>query len=285
MKLSIIILNYNTKDLTMNCLLSLEKVQQETNFEIILIDNGSIEDSIDDFRKYKNIRLIESKNNLGFARGNNLARKYAKGEYILFLNSDTEVYNNTLKETIKYLDEHKDVGALTCKTILPNGELDKDARRSFPTPWVAFTHFSGLDKLFPKSKIFAKYWYGYESSDEIQEVDALQGAYFLTRKEIMDKVNWFSEDYFLDGEDIDLSWKVKNVQYKVIYYPKVSILHVKKASKKKRSLKSKMAGVNSMEIFFKLRLWQNYPLVLNLTVILAIYFLKIIRLGRVIIKI
>lgn len=276
-KLSIIILSFNTKDLTLACINSLMKVKGEVKFEIIVVDNGSTDGSIATLKKTKGIKLIENKENLGFAGGNNSARKYATGEYILFLNSDTEVYKNTLKETVKYMDENREIGALTCKTVLPNGNLDKDARRSFPTPWVALTHFSGLDKIFPKSRLFSRYWYGYRSADVVQDVDALQGAFFLTRKEILDKIDWFSEDYFLDGEDIDLSWKVKNTGKRVVYYPMVSILHIKKASKKKRSLRSKMAGVNSMEIFYKKHLWERYPLFLNLLVVGAIYVLKGVR--------
>lgn len=279
MKLSIIILNYNTKELTLKCVESVVKNSKGLDHEIIIIDNGSDEK----LEKNKSFKLINSKTNLGFAGGNNIAKKYAKGEYILFLNSDTEVEKDTLTRTLTYMDEHPEIGALTCKLVLPSGELDKDARRSFPTPWVAFTHFSGLDKVLPKSKIFAKYWYGYQSPDKTQEVDVLQGAYFLTRKKILDEVGWFSDDYFLDGEDIDLSFKIKQLGYKIIYYPVVSILHIKKASKKKRSLKSKMAGVNSMEIFYKKFLWERYPLVLNLVVTVGIYIMKGFRFGKAII--
>ena len=236
MKLSIVILSFNTKDLTLACIDSLMKVKGEVKFEIIVVDNGSTDGSLATLKKVKGIKLVESKENLGFAGGNNLSRKYLTGEYVLFLNSDTEVYKNTLKETVKYMDENREIGALTCKTVLPDGNLDRDARRSFPTPWVALTHFSGLDRIFPKSRLFSRYWYGYRSASDIQDVDALQGAFFLTRKEILDEIDWFTEDYFLDGEDIDLSWKVKNTGKRVVYYPKVSILHIKKASKKKRSL-------------------------------------------------
>jgi GT2 family glycosyltransferase len=279
-KLSVIILNYNTKDLTLKCVDSIVRNTKNLDYEIIVVDNGSEEQIF----RYKDIKILRNKTNLGFSGGNNSARKFTNGEYILFLNSDTEVYKDTLKETVKYMDRYSDIGALTCKTVLSNGGLDRDARRSFPTPWVALTHFSGLDRLFPKSKIFARYWYGYKSPDEIQEIDALQGAYFLTRKKILDEVAWFSEDYFLDGEDIDLSFKIKSAGYKIIYYPKVSILHIKKASKKARSLKSVMAGMNSMEIFYKKHLWENYPLILNLVVIVAIYIMKIIRLGKTLIR-
>ncbi|SRR5258708_3193333 len=281
MKLSIIILNYNTKELTINCVKSIIKNTKNLDYEIIVVDNGSSEK----LNKSSDYILVTNETNLGFAGGNNSAYKFAKGEYILFLNSDTEVYKETLKKSVEYLEKNKKIGALTCKTILPSGKLDKDARRSFPTPWVALTHFSGIDRIFPKSKIFAKYWYGYKSADLVQEIDSLQGAYFLTRKKILDKVGWFSEDYFLDGEDIDLSWKIKEAGYENIYYPEVSILHIKKASKKKRSLRSVMAGMNSMEIFYKKYLWERYPLLLNMIVIITIHILKSIRLVKTILKI
>ncbi|HWA51980.1 MAG TPA: glycosyltransferase family 2 protein [Patescibacteria group bacterium] len=278
-KLSIVILNFNTKELTQKCVDSIIGNTKGISYEIVVVDNGSDEK----IPKSKNYKLIESNINLGFAGGNNLARNYVKGEYVLFLNSDTEVYKDSISECLKYFELHDEIGALTCKTVLPNGKPDRDARRSFPTPFVALTHFSGLDKVFPKSKIFAKYWYGYKSPDEIQEVDAIQGAFFLVKKETLDKVDWFSEEYFLDGEDIDLSFKIKSLGKEIIYYPKVSILHIKKASKKKRSLKSKMAGVNSMEIFYKKFLWQRYDLILNLIVVFAIYLLKTLRFGKAII--
>lgn len=283
-KLSIVIVNYNTKEITTNCLLSLTEVVDEVDFEVIVSDNGSGDDSINSFKKLNlnyPLQIIENNANLGFAKGNNVACDYAKGKYILFLNSDTIIFKNTLKETVEYLDNNKEVGALTCKTVLPNGNLDLDARRSFPTPWVALTHFSYLDRIFPKSKIFAKYWYGYKSADETHEVDVLQGAFFLSRREVLDQVGWFSEDYFLDGEDIDLSWKIKHSGHKIIYYPKVSILHIKKASKKKyRNIKAVLGGVRAMEIFYKSRLSNNYPFFVNWLVLFAISLMKVVRMFR-----
>ncbi len=271
MKLSIIILNYNTSELTNNCVESIYKNAPDFEFEVIVVDNGST----DKFPANSKFKLVENKENLGFAKGNNAARKFAKGEYVLFLNSDTVVHENTLQETVDYLENNPEVGAVTCKIVLPDGNLDKDARRSFPTPWVAFTHFSGLDKIFSKSKIFAKYWYGYLSPDKTHEVDVLQGAYFLTRKKILDEVDWFSEEYFLDGEDIDLSWKIKAKDYKIIYYPKVSITHIKKGTKKKYNFSKR--GVEAMEIFYKKFLRQRYNFVINFLVLLGIKILKIIR--------
>lgn len=294
MKLSIIILNYNTESLLKNCLLSLKKVMSEVDFEIIVVDNNSSDQSVEVIENLKsqlnNLYLIQNKENLGFAKGNNRARSLVKGDYVLFLNTDTIVYKDTLQKTVEYLDNHKEVGALTCKLVLPNGKSDKDARRSFITPWIGLVHiFLKLDRLFPTSILFAKYWYGYLPEDQIHEVDAIQGAYFLTRKKILESVNWFDEDYFLDAEDIDLCWKINKKGYKIVYYPDVSILHYKGETKGKiestskknipipERLKYRLSGVTSMEIFYKKRLWSKYPLILNIIVLTGINLLKMLR--------
>src|SRR3989344_8923284 len=158
-KLSIVILNYNTKDLLRDCLLSLKKVRGEIDFEVIVPDNGSTDGSPEmaekDFPWVK--RVVKIGKNLGFAAGNNKARQFASGKYVLFLNSDTVVHKNTLKYTLTYLKKRRDVGALTCKIVLPNGELDKDTRRSFITPWIGLVHlYLRLDRIFPKSALFSK---------------------------------------------------------------------------------------------------------------------------------
>ena len=295
-KLSVIVLSFNTRELLRDCLSSLEKVRNEVNFEVIVPDNGSADQSPEmvekEFPWVK--KVIKIGRNLGFAAGNNKARKYVSGEYVLFLNSDTIVYKNTLASVVRYIDLDSKIGGLTCKVLLKEGKLDKDTRRSFITPWIGLTHiFLKLDRIFTESKTFAKYWYGYIPDDQIHEIDAIQGAFFLTRKTILDKVGWFDEDYFLDGEDIDLSWKIKDKGYKNVYYPKASILHMKGASKGKNKkirhislkekLKYRMAGVNSMEIFYRKRLWENYPLLLNLFVLLGIRTLKAIRFIKILI--
>lgn len=289
-KLSIVILNYNTEDLLRNCLNSLNKVKDELSFEVLVVDNGSTDDSVRMVKKdFVYVKVIKNKKNLGFAAGNNSAKKHCQGKYVLFLNSDTIVKKGTLRETVAFLDKNKNAGALTCKLVLPNGQLDKDARRSFPTPWVSLTHLVlRLDRLFPKSPIFARYWYGYISENKIQEVDVIQGAFFLVRKEILDQLGWYDEDYFLDGEDIDLCWRIWKFGYKIIYYPKVSIIHLKGVTKGKKEserkvpfktrLKFRMAGVNSMEIFYRKRLWKQYPFLLNILVIAGIKALKLVRL-------
>lgn len=292
-KLSIVILNYNTKELLATCLETLKMVEDEVSFEVIVVDNGSTDGSFESTSKnFPWVKMVRLSENLGFAKGNNAAKNICMGEYVLFLNTDTVINKNTLKETAHFLDDNKDVGAVTCKIVLPNGQLDKDSRRTFPTPWVAFTHFSGLDKVFPKSRLFAKYWYGYLSENETHDVDVLQGAFCMVRKSILDQVGWYDEAYFLDGEDIDLCWKIKEKGYRIVYYPKVSILHIKGATKGKRLGLNKSltpaerrrfvtAGIESMEIFYKKHLWEKYPYALNLFVLLGIKTMKFIRFFKV----
>jgi GT2 family glycosyltransferase len=288
--LSVIILNHNTKLLLTDCLNSLKKVSGEVDLETIVVDNGSTDGSPEKVKKeFPLVKLIESGENLGFAKGNNLSRNVCRGEYILFLNSDSLLKKGVLKKTVEYMRRNSDVGALTCKLVLPSGKLDKDARRSFPTPWISFSHLVlPLDKIFPKSRFFAGYWYGYISEDQVHEVDVIQGAFFLTRKMILDKVGWFDEDYFLDGEDIDLCWKIKDTGMKIVYYPEVSIIHLKGASKGKTAefkknvrlgqrIKFRLAGVDSMELFYKKHFWKRYPLLVNVIVVLGINLVKILR--------
>ena len=278
--------------------MSLQAVKNEVKSECIVSDNGSTDNSPKMVKS--NFpwvdKLIENRENVGFAKGNNLAKPFVRGKYVLFLNSDTIVYKDTLKKTVEYLGRHKDVGAITCKIQLPNGELDKDARRAFITPWIALSHiYLKLDRIFPKSKLFAKYWYGHIPEDKTHEVDVLQGAFFMVKKKVLDEVEWFDEDYFLDGEDIDLCWKMKEAGWKIVYYPEVKITHIKGSSKGKVESKNKrniplklrlrhrMAGVDSMELFVRKRLWNRYPLPLLLFVILGIRLLKAIRLVRTVI--
>jgi GT2 family glycosyltransferase len=275
--LSIIILSYNTRDLLSDCLSSLKKVSEEIAFEVIVVDNGSTDGSMEEVKeKFQGVKIIDNKRNLGFAKGNNSARDNTKGKYVLFLNSDTVVGEGVLKKSLKFAEKTPDMGAMTCKLVLANGNLDRDARRRFPTPWISFK------RLILGAT--SEYWYQDVPDTITQEVDAIQGAFFLSPKAVLDKVNWFSEDYFLDGEDIDLCWKIREAGYKIFYYPEVSVLHLKGASKGKKDaaknvplsmrLKFRMASVNSMEIFYKKWMWKRYPLIVNFLVVAGINVIK-----------
>jgi len=286
-ELSIIILNYNTKELLENCLNSMKKCENEVFLEVIVSDNASSDGSADMVRRnFPCVKLLTGENE-GFSKGNNRAKPYVKGKMVLFLNPDTIIHKDVFTGTTAYLREHKDVGALTCKLVLPDGSLDKDTRRRFPTPRISF------NRLILRNGY--KYWYQDVSDNIIQEVDAIQGAFFLTWKSVLDKVGWFDEDYFFQGEDIDLSWKIKNLGLKNIYYPEVSITHLKGAStgksklwKAKISLKHKirvkLATVDAMEIFFRKRLFNKYPRIFSWFVIIGIKLFKVLRLTGVVIS-
>ncbi len=288
-ELTIIILNYNTKELLDDCLNSVMKYKDEVSMEVIVSDNASTDGGPDMVRKkHPWVQLIEGPNS-GFSKGNNRARPLVKVKMVLFLNPDTLVKKDVLFKTVHYLKTHKDVGALTCKLVLPDGSLDKDTRRSFPTPWVAFTHLVlRADRFFPKSPLFGKYWYGYIPDTATHEVEAIQGAYFLTWKKILDKVGWFDEKYFFDGEDLDLCFQIKKAGYKLVYYPEVKIIHLKGVTKGKvkkwkhkvpfeQRLKIRLAGMNSMERFYRKNLWKNYPVVFSWFVIFGIRSFKFVR--------
>jgi len=267
-ELSVIIVSFNTKDILKKCLESLIKIR-DLDFEIIVSDNGSSDGSVEMVSsEFGKVKLIENGKNLGFAKGNNAARKYVKSDY-----SDTVVNRSALVKTVDYLKTHDDVGSVTCKIVLPSGQLDRDTRRRFPTPLVS------LKRLFLGS--VRDYWYLDIASTKIHEVDVIQGAFHLTRKKILDEVDWFDEDYFLDGEDIDLCWKIKQVGYKIVYYPKVSIIHIKKASKEaQKSSFAVTSGIKAMEIFYRKRLWSRYPFFINYLVIFGIKILFVVRLIK-----
>ena len=288
-ELSVIILNYNTKELLRGCLASVKKYQDEVPLEVIVSDNASTDGSPDMVRReFPWVRLVEGENE-GFAKGNNRAKNLVRGKMVLFLNPDTIVKKDVFFKTVRYLKENKGVGALSCKLVLPSGEMDKDTRRSFPTPWVSLTHLIlKLDRIFPKSPLFARYWYGYLPENATHPVDAIQGAFFLSWKKILDRVGWFDEGYFFDGEDLDLCWQIRKAGYEIVYYPEVSIIHVKGVTKgkskkwkhkvsAKQRLKIRLAGVNSMERFYRKNLWKKYPLAFNFLMIVAIKIFKVVR--------
>ena len=279
-KLSIIILNYNTKELLKNCLDSIKKYRDEVPLEVVVSDNSSTDGSPQMVKeKFPWVTLLVG-DNTSYSSGNNRARNIVKGELVLFLNSDTLIHKDTLKKTVEYLENNTEVGAVTCKLILGNGELDKDARRRFSTPWVSFNRlFLGRGGM---------YWYEDKPEDLTHEVDAIQGAYFLTRKALLNKVGWFDEHFIYDGEDLDLSFQIKKAGYKIIYYPEVSITHLKGATKgkikdvahvvdKSLKIKRRMEGVDSMEYFYKKNLWGSYPFFINYLVLTGIKILKLTR--------
>src|SRR3989344_5189609 len=244
MDLSVVIVNYNTKDLLKACLKSVFGSHTSFNFEVLVSDNGSKDGSVEMVRKhFPEAKLIENNANLGFSKGNNAALRQAIGKYCLLLNSDTEVRANTFDLSIRYMNLHPEVGAMGCKVLLPNGELDKACRRKFPNPANAFLRLFGLKK-------FSNYNIDTPIDQEV-EVDSVMGAYLLIRKYVVDKVGYLDEDYFMYGEDIDWCWRIKEAGYKIMYVPTCKITHFKYGSSPTIPFRIIRMSHKTTEIFYR----------------------------------
>lgn len=294
--LSIIILNYNTKQLAIDCVESIEKNYPKEissgRYEVIVADNASPDGSMAAFKQYakdtsiKYFQVVDNGGNIGFAKGNNKAVKASRGRHVLFLNPDTIVYKGTLSRLITFLDDNSDAGAVTCRVEIPTGGIDEASHRGFPTPWNGFTHFANLEKLFPKSRFFAGYIQGWKNLDKVHEVDAISGAFLLVRRAVGEKIGWWDEEYFFYGEDIQFCYNIRKLGYKIYYVPDVSILHYGGVSSgiKKQSHhittadhehRKKMQGhrFDAMRIFFRKNYYNKYPKFVNWFVHKGINFL------------
>lgn len=263
--LSVIIISYNTATLTSECIakLNVSLAKSSLEYEIIVVDNNSTDDSVKKIEtliiQHKNLKLIKNKSNQGFGAANNIGIQKASGTYILLLNSDVVVNSIDWHDLVQYFIDNKSTGALTVDVLLKNGKRDMACHRGFPTIWRSFTYFTKLEKLFGHlpflNYIFGGYHLLYKDFNSIHEIDSPTGAFFLTRKDILDSVGKFDIDYFMYGEDLDLSYKIKEKGYAIIFYPRFSVLHLKNQSGIKHadsaiSLKAKKYFYESMYIFY-----------------------------------
>lgn len=282
--LSIIMVPFRAKEVFRKALLSLEVSKTDFLFEVIVIDNNSADGTVEMVRNefqtkevWKDRLVLFENTNEGFPKGNNRGIKMKRGEWVLLLNPDTEVEPNTLQVMYDFMQSRKDVGVATCKLIKADGTLDKACRRSVPTPWVAFARLSGLSKLFPNNKTFAKYNLEYKSIDEETEVDACVGAFMFISPECMQKVGLLDESFYMYGEDLDYCMRVKEAGFKVWYYPKTTTIHYKGQSSKKTPAKALYAFHEAMWIFYKKFFRKKYLYLLDpfvYTGIWARYFWK-----------
>lgn len=252
MKLSIIIVNYNVEHFLEQCLNSVLAAKQDFAIEVLVVDNNSVDGSLEMMAtKFPQITLIANKDNRGFSKANNQGIRIAKGEYILLLNPDTVVESDTFSKTIAFMDAHPDAGGLGVKMLDGKGDFLPESKRGLPTPAAAFYKMFGLSKLFPRSKRFASYHQGHLSNDEIHEIEVLSGAFMLMRKSVLDKVGLLDEDFFMYGEDIDLSYRIIKAGYKNYYFPETRIIHYKGESTKKNTVNYVYVFYNAMVIFAK----------------------------------
>jgi GT2 family glycosyltransferase len=252
LRLSIIIVNYNVKYFLEQCLCSLTKACANIEAEIIVIDNNSSDGSNEFLSgKFSNVQFLWNDENIGFAKANNLALKECAGEYILFLNPDTILPEDCLEKCISFLQSKESEAALGIRMIDGSGNFLKESKRGFPSPLTSLYKLAGLSKLFPRSTVFARYYLGNSGEHENNEVDVLAGAFMMVPKKILDAVGSFDEDFFMYGEDIDLSYRIQKAGYKNYYFADSTIIHFKGESTKKGSLNYMRVFHRAMILFVK----------------------------------
>jgi GT2 family glycosyltransferase len=250
MRLSVIIVNYNVRHFLEQALQSVRKAMQGIDGDVWVVDNNSVDDSVRMVQeKFPEVRLIANKNNPGFSIANNQAIRESHAEYVLLLNPDTLVEEDTFSKCLTFMDTHPDAGALGVKLIDGSGKFLPESKRGFPSPWVAFCKTFGLSSIFPKSRLFNRYYLGYLDENETHPVDVLVGAFMFIRRAALDKSGLLDEHFFMYGEDIDLSYRIIGAGFKNYYFPDTKIIHYKGESTKKGSLNYVRAFYQAMIIF------------------------------------
>ncbi len=240
--------------------------------EIFVVDNNSVDGSVEMVqKKFSSVQVIVNKENKGFSKANNQAIQLSTGEYVLLLNPDTVVEEDTFEKIIRFMDAHPDAGGLGVKMIDGSGKFLPESKRGLPTPMVAFYKMFGLSKLFPRSKTFGKYHLSYLDHDKTSEVDVLAGAFMLIRKSILDKIGLLDETFFMYGEDIDLSYRITQSGFKNYYFPETRIIHYKGESTKKSSVNYVFVFYNAMIIFAQKHFSKKNASLFSFIIRMAIY--------------
>ena len=276
MDLSIVIVNYQTFELTKDTINSIFEYEYPFTYEIIVVDNASSDDSLSKLQDYfkDRVKFIASDENNGFAAGNNQALKIADGKYVLLLNSDTIVWENTLENIYDYMEKNTDVGACGCRVLLENGELDKACKRSFPNVKNSFFRLFHI----PINSKDNDYNLDNLPDDEIYEIDCLTGAFMFMRFEALNQVGFLDETFFMYGEDIDLCYRIKHGGWKIIYYGKSKITHLKGASSKKQKSKLIYEFYRAMYIYYKKHHADENSFIVNIVVYLGMALLCCLKL-------
>ncbi len=294
-ELAIIITNYNTRQLLDDCLASIYKADHPAGgLQVVVVDNDSKDDSLKMIReKYPEVLIVANKTNLGFAKANNIGVEAADAANLLFLNSDTVIKRYSLVKPLKYLKTHPKVGAVTIRLYLKDGSIDYDNHRGFPTPWAAISKFSGLARLFPNSTLLNSYHLGLKKLDKIHQIPVAAGSYLIMPSKLFHQIDGWDETYFFYGEDIDLCYRINDAGYKIIYYPKVSALHLKGASSglrkesaktavssKSNRIKVARASTDAWKIFYKKFYKKKYPFLVTALVITGMTLIGSLRLIK-----
>jgi GT2 family glycosyltransferase len=279
MDLSVIIVNYNVRHFLEQCLHSVRKASENTDCEIFVVDNNSADGSCSMvISQFPEVRLIRNLHNAGFSAANNQAIRLSTGKFILLLNPDTLVEEDTFTRCLKFMKGHPDAGALGVKMINGNGKLLPESKRALPTPGTAFFKMSGLSILFPRSQIFNRYYLGHLDNSITSEAEIISGAFMFIRKEAIEKTGLLDETFFMYGEDIDLSYRILKAGYKNYYFPEVKIIHYKGESTRKGDVNYIVHFYKAMIIFVKKHFTESRNRSFILIIRSAVYFWGLISL-------
>ncbi len=298
-KLSVIILNYNSGDYLKKCLESISQSSHHPDLvEIIIVDNASTDESIKLSQKIKisNIKYLMLNNNKGFASGNNQGVKIIdqNSKYVLFLNPDTTVETDTFKKMIDFFDHNSKVDAATCNiTLAATGQMQPECHRGFPTPFRSFCYFTGIYKLFPQSGLFNGYFQGNLDITKTHQIEACVGAFLMVKKTVGQKIGWWNEKYFFYGEDLDFCYQLHHQKFNLYFYPECKITHFQGISSGLKKTTSKLtqanrqtkvivakASTNAMRIFYQQNLFKKYSPLTRFLVLFGIKLLEIKRISK-----
>ena len=279
--ISVIIVNYNVRFFLEQCIYSIKQASHKWNVEIFVVDNQSTDDSVSMIQNlFPEIHLIVNQENVGFSKANNQALKLAKGQYVLFLNPDTLISEDTLKVCFDFMNKQPIAGACGVRHLSGSGNYLPESKRGLPSPWVSFCKMSGLCYFFPKSKKFAGYYLGHLDANRTQEIEVLSGAFMFVRKSVLDQIGGFDERFFMYGEDIDLSYRITQSGNTIHYLPQSSIIHYKGESTKKQSRKYVKVFYTAMALFAEKHFSKAYaksfyfPIQLAIVLKMILLFLK-----------
>ncbi len=250
--LSIVIVNYNTEKLLRSCLESIYSGANGTPFDIWVVDNHSRDHSVAMLKsRFPRVKVIENPANVGFSRANNLVVSQSRSEYVLLLNPDTLILGDAIEQTLKFMKTHPKIGIAGCQVLNRDGTLQLACRRRIPTPEVAFYRLTGLSKLFPRSRVMARYNLTYQSADETQEVDAVSGAFLMIRRQVIEQIGLLDERFFMYGEELDWCLRTKQAGWSVMYYPQARIIHYKGQSTQSNSRRAAFEFYHAMYLFHR----------------------------------
>lgn len=270
--LSVIIVSYNVREFLGEALSSILRSVENLSAEIIVVDNASSDQSADFVEEnFPSVKVIRNARNVGFARANNQAIKESSGQYVCLINPDTVVQEDTFRVLLDFMSEHPQAGVVGCKILNPDGSLQLACRRSFPTPWVAFTKISGLAMLFPRSRLFGRYNLTFLDPDEIAEVEAISGSFMLLRRQVINQVGMLDESFFMYGEDLDWCYRISQSNWKIYYVPLTQIIHFKGESSKKSPFEQRRLFYEAMRLFVRKHFSRGKALIPSWFLILAIW--------------